>query len=188
MEKLAEKLGKLRRNEEQMTPAQKKQYAKNLQALKRQICAGASEVLKEWCFGCLQVIKTDQKGIDFILLKGQMIVDEERKKGEMKRLGRILFSTYSVDSFLNAGCRLRDRIWFEAYGPYWLSRCEWNEEKKTWWNSIIGMWWRPEYCEWVSDNESKWTIMLPPTRELLLKQYREGKANYEGLEKQRGLL
>lgn len=184
---LAEKLGKLRRNEERMSPEQRRQYAKNLHALRRQICADASAVLRAWCFGGLRVIRTDQGGIDSIIRRAQMICDEEKRGGEFKRLGKILFTAYSVDEFLDASVRLHDRIWFEAYAPYWISRCAWNEERKTWWNPIIKMWWVPKWNEWVSQEGDRWTVMLPPTEDLVQKQYQEEKASYERWARQREL-
>lgn len=186
-EELTEKLGKLRRNEEQMSPEQRRQYAKNLQAFRRQICADASAVLNDWCFGGLRVIKTDQGGIDSIIRRSRMICEKEKRDGEFKRLGRILLTTYSVDEFLDAGVRIHNRIWYEAYAPYWISRCVWNEERKTWWNPIIKMWWVPRWREWVSQEGDRWTVMLPPTEDLVRKQYQEDKANYEKWAQRRGL-
>lgn len=184
---LAEKLGKLRRNEEQMTPEQKKQYAKSLMALKKQICADASDLLLSWCLGGLWVIESDQGGIEAIEYRTRRIIEEEQKNGEMKRLGKILLSTYSIGEFLAASSRLCNRIRYEAYGPYWVSKCEWNLSRREYWNPIIQMWWDSDYEEWVSEEGSRWTLMLPPTEKLLKKRYQEEKDDYERWAKQRGL-
>jgi len=118
-----------------------------------------------------------------------MILAEEIARGALKEASRILFSTYNVDKFLEALCPVHDRVFYEGYAPYWIEHCDvYNEEGKqthgggefSAWNHIIDMGWIEEYGVWKKKDEMCWMIMLPPTMELIQKEYEEAKKRYAG--------
>ncbi len=177
----AAKLDKLRLNETQMSKEQFVRYASALKKYRMEIIAGANELLKRFWLNGMIV----EKGVHTEALCGkiQEIVEDETAKGEMKRLKDILFQTYSLEKFLDAACMVHNRILYEAYAPYWISRCtrkslpngiQWagiQDDVPVWYNGMIDMYWHSGYRLWVSDNEMTWRISLPPTRELCELEY-----------------
>ena len=180
-------LGKLRRNEEQMTEAQKKQYAVQLLALKKKISKSATEICRSFLLCGIRILKEDEN--NEAIERINMILAEEIARGALKEASRILFSTYNVDKFLEALCPVHDRVFYEGYAPYWIEHCDvYNEEGKqthgggefSAWNHIIDMGWIEEYGVWKKKDEMCWMIMLPPTMELIQKEYEEAKKRYAG--------
>ena len=57
---IEEKLGKLRRNEEQMSEEQKKQFEKQLKALKIKIAKDATEICKSFILSGVLILKEDE--------------------------------------------------------------------------------------------------------------------------------
>lgn len=186
IDEFKENLGKLRRNETQMSPEQKKMYAKNLQAFKKRICKDASDILSSYLTSGMRFIKTDDGGIDLVGRLLERIRDEEVKNHIGKKLGSVLLRTYSLDAFLESAVPLHNRCWYEAYGVYWVARCKMDPEEKTYYNPIIDMYWHEEYGLWVSKDGCSFTIMLPPTEELLKKAYEEEKERYAMIVSERG--
>lgn len=180
-------LGKLRRNEEQMTEAQKKQYAVQLLALKKKISKSATEICRSFLLCGIRILKGDED--NGVVERINMILAEEIARGALKEASRILFSTYDVDKFLESLCPVHDRVFYEGYAPYWIEHCAvYNEEGKrtlgggefSAWNDIIDMGWIEEYNIWKKKDEMCWTIMLPPTMELIQKEYEEVKRRNVG--------
>ena len=87
-----EMLGKLRRNEEQMTEAQKKQYAVQLLALKKKISKSATEICRSFLLCGIRILKEDEN--NEAIERINMILAEEIARGALKEASRILFSTY----------------------------------------------------------------------------------------------
>ncbi len=184
---IEEKLGKLRRNEEQMSEEQKKQFEKQLKALKIKIAKDATEICKGFILSGILILKEDES--DKVIDRINMILAEEKAKGTLKEASRILFSTYDVDKFLEVLCPVHDRVFYEGYAPYWIEHCAvYNEEGKrtlgggefSAWNDIIDMGWIEEHKIWKKKDEMCWTVMLPPTLELIQKEYEEVKKRYDG--------
>ena len=64
----------------------------------------------------------------------------------------------------------------EAYAPVWLSHCRKREEPGyPYRNDIIQMDWEEKSGVWVDREKVSFTLMLPPTKELMEKQYAEEK-------------
>ena len=184
---IEEKLGKLKRNETQMTEAQKKQYEKNLKALKIKIAKSATKICRSFILSGILILKRDES--DGVVDRINMILAEEKARGAFKEASRILFSTYDVDKFLEALCPVHDRVFYEGYAPYWIEHCAvYNEEGMqtlgggifSAWNDIINMGWIEEYNIWKAKEKDEWRIMLPPTVELIRREYEERKKEYVG--------
>ncbi len=184
---IEEKLGKLRRNEEQMSEEQKKQFEKQLKALKIKIAKDATEICKGFILSGILILKEDES--DGVIDRINMILAEEKAKGVFKEASRILFSTYDVDKFIEALCQVHDRVFYEGYAPYWIGHCAvYNEEGKqtmgggvfSAWNDIIDMGWIEEHNIWKAKGKDEWRIMLPPTEELIRKEYEDRRKEYAG--------
>lgn len=183
--KTQENLDRLRRNEEQMTPAQRKQYAKNLQKFRNQIIRECNEILQEFICGSMYVLKGDEGGLDSIKRRIAMITGTQEWKDRLLDAKDVLFRTYSLDAFLEEACRMHDEIWYKAYGPYWVSRTNVDPETGEITNALVdAIWgekfrWVADHNQWEGKEKLTWTIMLPPTQELLEKAYREEVKLYE---------
>ena len=177
--KTQEKLDKLRRNETQMTPEQKIAWKKNLQAFRNQIIADANEILSSFLFGSMEVLKEDEAAIDQIIARIKKLAETDWWNGQMKNAKAVLFGTYSLDSFLDAICRMHTEVWYKAYGPYWVSKTITDPTTGEMTNPIVdAIWgekfaWSAEHRQWEGKEKLTWTIMLPPTMELLKKSYEE---------------
>ena len=175
-EEFENNLKKLQRNETQMSSAQKIQYARQLKALKNKIAKQATEITREFVCSGIRILKDDPKG-DEAMKAIQGIVEREVEAGVLKEVSRILFKTYDTDKFLNALVPFHEKVWYEGYGPYWAAHCSRTENAEyPYWNDIIEMWWWEKGNIWQSGgDEVVFTIMLPPTMELIKERYEEEK-------------
>lgn len=165
-------LAYLKLNETEMSEEQFKEYALQVNSLRKKIAAYATQILLHFTLSGI-IIPEDEAPVikRRVYIKIQKVIDEETSKGELKRLGKILFLTYSLNSFLEAACDLRDKVIYQAYAPYWISKCEkkevpdnWAGIKGTaWYSQIIDMFWHEECHIWVSATETAWCTCLPPT-------------------------
>ena len=185
-ERFKNNLGKLQRNENQMSEEQKEKYAAPLKKLKGEIKSDAIKVMWSFATGGCRKAKDDGESEAWKTAnkKTEEVMKEWSSSGKIKKAFEVLFQTYDIEMWLVALLPLHYKIWYEAYGPYWLSHCiPTFESEYTFTNDIIGMEWWAEHNEWaavkvedgkkVTDYEKGVTIMLPPTREPLDKAYKE---------------
>lgn len=177
------KLEKLRRNEDQMTDAQKIQYKEQLRQFKICIFTSAIKILESFLYMGTRC-RMDDLEVKDMMDAIKRINKEEQKAGELKRLQKVLFTTYSLDKFLGESVRWHNRIWYEAYAPYWLTHVTKHDNPEyPYYNDLIDMYWWDKCNEWaatkiedgkqVTDYHKGVTIMLPPTKELIEKEYAE---------------
>ncbi len=175
--RLTENLGKLKRNEEQMTPEQKVQYKKPLQKLKREIADDATKAMKDFVFMGMRTAKDykPEEG-DQIFEIAERLVKDYEQSGGIKKASKILFKTYDLDQFFLALCDIHSAVFHLAYGKYWIKHIKpTGEDEYPYYNDIIDMYWWKEHHEWavtkiedgkrVTDYQGGVTIMLPPTWE-----------------------
>nr|DAS03444.1 MAG TPA: hypothetical protein [Caudoviricetes sp.] len=191
-ERLMENLGKLQRNESQMTEEQKKQYAAPLKKLKNQISEDATEAMKQFITMGMRITKEDKNSEDWkdVIRATEKLMDEWQSQGKLKEASKILFTTYDLNKFLEALCQIHTTVWVKAYGAYWLKHItETGEEEYPYYNDILDMHWWKEANEWaktkiedgkrVMDYFGGVTIMLPPTKILLDEEYKREMERYE---------
>lgn len=171
IEDLKTSVERLRKNREKV-PIQilKTKYAKPYKELLNQISQQAKDVLIQVIFSHA-FIEQDQAGFQEYVRVSNEIAAEETRKGTFRELGRILSREYDVDKFLEEACRrIWPRVWYEAYGPYWLKHCIRQQDGRIR-NEIIDMIYNPEYRIWEAEDGLSFTLMLPPTPELLREEY-----------------
>ena len=191
-ERLTENLGKLQRNESQMTEEQKKQYAAPLKKLKNQICQDATEAMKQFVTMGIRILKEDEDSEEWknVIRAIEKISDAHAEAGTVKKASKILFETYDLDKFFESLCGFHTDVWYKAYGPYWLKHCKPQDDPEyPYHNDIIDMDWWAEHNEWAktkiengkraTDYFGGVTIMIPPTKELLDKAYEEEREQVE---------
>ena len=190
-ETLKNDLGKLKRNELMMDDDQKVKYAAQIEKLKSRIMSNARMVMNHFFVSGFLADEQDTEGITDVIKKKERLVEEWEYKGKIKKAYNILFTTYDIEMFLEPLIPLQIKILYEAYGPYWLSHCKpVTGDEFTFKNDIIDMEWWEGHNEWAAvktvngekavDYEKGITVMLPPTRELLEKEYA---TEMKGLEK-----
>ncbi len=172
---------RLQRNETRMTPEQKKQYAKQLKALRREISLLSYEVAQALMVAGMRVQKADG---DECAERIAHVIEEEYKKGVLVTAAKTLLSTYSLKAFIKCLVPSQIKVWYEGYGPYWVSHCmpvddRDNETAFTYYNDLIDMFWSPEWTVWKQKGEWRVSIMLPPTEEEISKEYAERLARLE---------
>ncbi len=180
LKEITENLEKLRRNEINMSEEQKTQYAHQLCKLRKKIAEKATKILKSFLLSGIQILKDEDgaKVIDRI----NRILAEEQEKGTFQKICNTLYLTYSVDKFLVAAIPIYNRIMYEGYAPYWVKHCILNDKKDfSFRNDIIKMEWCAEHSVWKT--KDAWSIMLPPTMELIQKEYNEEKEKIENYDR-----
>ena len=185
-QEFTEKLGKLQRNETQMTERQRVIYADQLKALKKKVAGLATEIASEFILGSVRLLKSDtEKTKSECIDRVKAAIDREVEAGTMKKASRVLFTTYSIEKFLEALLPIHYRVWYEGYAPYWCQHCRpykgpgMSGRPLTYWNDLIGMGWNSEYSLWEKEKEICWTLMLPPTMELVSREYQQEKERME---------
>lgn len=175
-DRLVENLGKLKRNEEQMTPEQKERYKKPLKKLRQEIAKDATSMMREFLFMGFRLLKGDEEVNEGFYRRANEILKED-EEAAAKNASHVLFSTYDVDKFLNSLVPLRNRLAYEAYGPVWLSHCQPTLDRKyPFRNDIIGMDYDAECKVWVDREQNAVMVMYPPTAEMLAEEYEKEKA------------
>lgn len=193
-QKTAEKLGKLGRNEVQMSEVQFVQFENVLKRCRKEILEGTKQIFCTFCTPKLPVLKSDlPSASDEILGSVRQIVTDAQTKEEIKRLKHTLFQTYSLECVPDAAGFLRSRILYEVYAPYWVSKCVKVEAPsgtgrmgvsgEAWYSPILDMYWNEDCRLWVSAKETAWKIDLPPTKELCMAEYEEKKQKTIGAER-----
>lgn len=180
MAKIAARLGKLRRNEELMTEAQKGAFKNELREFKKLLFADCMKWLEWYLNAAVEPLGRDSGSPEFMEMKKKtaevLAFGIERKW--IHGLRKVLFKTYSLDEMLKAATPWRERLRFDAYAPYWCSHCQrvtllgssdWlnpsDGSREFWKNDIIGMIWDEESGMWIDPEgyTAKWG--LPPTLE-----------------------
>ena len=161
-QEFTEKLGKLQRNETQMTERQRVIYADQLKALKKKVAGLATEIASEFILGSVRLLKSDtEKTKSECIDRVKAAIDREVEAGTMKKASRVLFTTYSIEKFLEALLPIHYRVWYEGYAPYWCQHCRpykgtgMSGRPLTYWNDLIGMGWNSEYSLWEKEKENQ---------------------------------
>lgn len=95
-------------------------YKKPYRELKEQIKELADKISGEKIRQDI-VIKNDDAG-QALIRQMQAMLEERRKAGAGKELGRTLYREYSVDKFLQAVDEIRIAVW-NLWIPYWQQHC-----------------------------------------------------------------
>lgn len=183
---LLENLGKLKRNEEQMTPEQKKRFLKPLIKLKTEIAAEATKYIHSFAISGIKIADRDPANED-LYEEIRKIVKKAQEDGLYNEFSKILFTEYDLDTLIRAALPLRYAIWYKAYGPYWITHCSRTGDKDfPFRNDLIGMEWSAKEGVWMNtitengkmtaDPSGSFATMLPPTQELIAAAYEKDMA------------
>ena len=164
-QKLKQDLGKLERNERQMTSAQKTEYEPQLKQLRKRITSRALKAGRDFLFSGIILGDDGRYAMERIraVLGENEIADTEKKALEF------LFGTYDLERFIDVLTPLHNKIFYLGYGPYWASHCR-PVSGQAYYNDLIDMYW--SNGQWTRKGKHEWTDVLPPTTEGIQKEYR----------------
>ena len=133
----------------------------------------AVDMAKSFLLSGLRIKDSDSGGL---IADVQRIIDGSRK--QISRAVKEFMSDADTDSFLLSLLPVHYRILYEAYAPYWLSHCKPVTDRDqdaefTYYNDLIDMYWAAGWDEWKTKGRLQVTVMLPPTKGLMIKAYRD---------------
>lgn len=166
-----EKVEKLKKNREKVPlEVLKTKYKIPYSALLQEIKTKTEKVLLQFLVGGLPFKKGEGSEVQAFIQRVNKILAEEKAAGTFREISRAVFAEYDPEKALEvAAAKVWPRIWFEAYSPYWIRHCI-RQEGGDVWNDLIEMRWHDEWCIWLAPDGRSWTLMLPPTQELVRKE------------------
>ena len=176
---LLSKLERLKRNEPQMTEAQKIQYKPELDTLKRQIRSGALAFGRDFIFLGVQVEENDL----FAMERIRSVLSENEMADAERAALAVLFECYDFDAYLLELMPVYLKLYYLGYGPYWAKHCKKIKDSDdvaqfSHYNDLIGMYWVPEWHEWKTKGKWEVTVKLPPTMKEIKEEYRREVERY----------
>lgn len=180
-QQFTEKLRIYRKNRENV-PLQelKTKYAKGYNKLVSDLYEMAAEILREVISDGMLTMTCDTAERKELADRINQIIDSEGKVGVGKELRKAIFQEYDPEKFLDIAVeRLHLPAWYQAYAPYWVSKCKKGPD------NVIRCELLPEYhwdesCQiWIKEKNGTWefTAMLPPTMEMVKEQEEEAKCH-----------
>lgn len=180
-QEFTEKLRIYRKNRENV-PLQelKTKYAKGYNKLVSDLYEMAAEILREVISNGMLTMTCDTVERKELADRINQIIDSEGKAGVGKELRKAIFQEYNPEKMLDIAVeRLHLPAWYQAYAPYWVSKCKKGPD------NVIRCELLPEYhwdesCQiWIKEKNGAWefTAMLPPTMEMVKEQEEEAKCH-----------
>lgn len=113
-----------------------------------------------------------------------IVISDYKKRGIFDEALKVLIKTKDVGLYLNHLLPVYNTLVYVAYSDFWLSRTtETGEPEFPYYNIIIGMRWWEGHGVWavtkveggkrIVDYQKGTRIALPPTKELIMKEYKE---------------
>lgn len=173
--KLQSKLETLKKNDDYFAqnPGTKERCMKSYIKLKKEICAIISEIMPKFIFSGLRFDPKDKKEeINAITAKIQESITKSKNAGLFDAVKEAAFTTYSLDEVINAMTPIHNRVIAEAYGDYWVKKCQpiKNSSEYTFYNPIVEMYYSESAKVWTKSMENGDTsisILFPPKKELM---------------------
>lgn len=160
-------LEKKRKNDEVLSVEERYgKYKKKYCALKKEICDCFNELVPQFLFCGIRFVQGDDMDASHMGSEFAKIVKEEKDKGVLKKAITVLYEEYDFDKALCVLSNMRNRIVYEAYAPYWLSKCkEVSVPGFTHYNEIVDMYYEASTHMWK--NNQGMALLFPPTKELM---------------------
>ncbi len=164
IQKFEADFGKLRRNREQV-PLEELQgrYAKAYEKLLQEVRADADWFADAWLAPLMQRFPRspkDTKGNIWLDSKINAILQEESRPGGLAdQYKAALIDRLDWDEYLTLVWKRYDRLYREAFSPYWKRHCHWTGSpgKRRIYNDIWDAYWvpaegGPDGGYWIGDN------------------------------------
>ena len=95
-----------------------------------------------------------------------------------KELRQAMFKEYDPEKFLVIAVeKLHMPAWYQAYAPYWVSKCKKGQDGRIRCDLLPEFCWDESCQVWIREDNGTWefTSMLPPTMEMIRKEQEEMK-------------
>lgn len=102
------------------------------------------------------------------------LIRSEPYFGIIQNAIKTVAQTYNINDGLCKLIPIYNKIVYEIYKPYWLSKCvPCNVPGYSHFNTIVGMWYDTKSKVWSSETEGRVSIglFLPPTEEMIVAEY-----------------
>ena len=135
-----------------------------------------NELIKDYLLSAMPILEKEADGPVAKAVIDSIRVIFDAHMPEIKQAAKEYAVSEDLETLAISLLPIRTQIWYEAYGPYWLSHCKPvtdhdSETEFTYYNDLIDMYWAWKWQEWKKKDEWCVTIMLPPTKGLLQHQY-----------------
>ena len=137
-----------------------------------------NDIVKGFLLSGTPIAKTDENSdlANDVIDSIRLIFDAHMP--EIRAAAKEYMKTEDLDALVLSLLPVHNKIWYEAYAPYWLSHCKPVDDRDTeaeftYYNDLIDMYWVGKWQEWKRKGEFAVTIMLPPTKGLLALAYQE---------------
>ena len=161
-------LEKLRKNRENVPSEMlRTKYRVPYQNLLLQIKSATKNLVHAYIFSALVFNPAEKGAIQEFTDRANRILKEEEDAGTFRKISHAVFLEYDLKKALDiVADKIIPRIWLEAYADYWLSHCI-RRNGCPIYNDLIKMEWDDKLQLWVGPDKASWTLMLPPTRDLM---------------------
>lgn len=123
-------------------------------------------------------------GWSLIEKRRNMVISDYRKRGLFNEALKDLIRTKNIETYLMRLLPVKNTLTYLVYPEFWLSRTEETGEPEfPYYNAIIGMRWWKGHDTWVAtkiedskrvvDYQKGTMIALPPTKEMIAREYKE---------------
>lgn len=156
VDRLYKNLDRLKRNEQNMTPALREKHKGALRMLRLEIAEDATLIAHHFLLDALVVPEADRAA--FLKRCDEVLTGQGG-------ITRVLFSTYSVERFIESLTPLWGRLMSEAYAPVWMAHCHrTGDPDYPFYSDLIQMYWESSTRMWVNIDGTAFTMGLPPFR------------------------
>lgn len=178
-QEFTEKLRIYRKNRENV-PLQelKTKYAKGYNKLVSDLYQMAAEVLRDVICSGMYTMTCDTAERKELADRINQIIDSEKEAGIGKELRQAMFKEYDPEKFLGIAVeKLHMPAWYQAYAPYWVSKCKKGQDGRIRCDLLPEFCWDESCQVWIREDNGTWefTSMLPPTMEMVRKEQEEMK-------------
>lgn len=137
----------------------------------------ARDMAKEFLLSGMPISRKDEGGEQLKVMYDHINRILTGHKSTIRSAIKDYLDTDDIDAFVLSLLPIHYEIWYEAYAPYWLEHCTPvsltdAEAEFTCYNDLIDMYWAGKWQEWKKKDELAVTIMLPPTKGLILHAYK----------------
>ena len=180
-QEFTEKLRIYRKNRENV-PLQelKTKYAKGYNKLISDLYQMAAEVLRDVICSGMYTMTCDTAERKDLADRINQIIDSEKEAGIGKELRQAMFKEYDPEKFLGIAVeKLRMPAWYQAYAPYWVSKCKKGQDGRIRCDLLPEFCWDESCQVWIREDNGTWefTSMLPPTLEMVRKEQEDMKCH-----------
>lgn len=177
-EKIGEKVQRLRRNLEQMSPDMLRRYAQTIERFRQEILRDCEVYVKRYAL-TFSALTGDAEGAAGIRSRAAELGASPWWMDRWNRIRDGIFNRYDAGELVSQVARMSVEADFCVYAPYWTSKTRTHPETGEVTNELMDVYhdgryyWDARHGVWRGKNGTTWVIReRPPTMELYAERYR----------------